>query len=235
MSEMEPNNTATPAPKASAPGIIQRLGGKWVVASLAVVTLGAGMAVADWSRSGGEGGHGYGHGWFKRHHEARGPKLERMCERDPLRFEGVARAYLKADLDLNATQNAELDKLAAQLIPTLKSVRDEMCNNFAAGKDAPVPDRLERLSQVLRKAADAAQAAVPPTRSFYATLDEKQKARVEEMAARRPHGFGPGMGPRGPGGPGMGPGGPGMGPGGMGPGGMGPGGMGPGGPGMMGR
>lgn len=204
MSEMDNNTNATPTPKAG-PGLVQRLGGKWVVASLAVVALGAGIAVADWSRGGGSEGYGPGHGWFKRHHEARGPKLERMCERDPLRFEGVARAYLKADLDLNASQTAELDKLAAQLIPTLKGVRDELCNNFAAGKDAPVPDRLERLSQVLRKAADAAQAAVPPTRSFYATLDEKQKARVEEMAARRPRGFGPGMGPGG-----MGPGGPGM-------------------------
>jgi len=179
-------------------GLVQRMGGTWVVASLAVVALGAGLAVADWSRSGEGGGHGPR--WW-RGHEGRGPKVERMCERDPLKFEGVARAFLKADLDLTPAQNAELDKLAQQLVPSLKVVRDEMCNNFAAGKDAPIPDRLEKFSQVLRKAADAAQAAVPPARNFYATLDDKQKARVEELAARK-HRFGPPPGMMGPGGPG---------------------------------
>lgn len=202
----EKQETTTTSAQPAAPvrkGLVQRMGGTWVVASLAVVTLGAGLAVADWSR-GGEGGHGPR--WW-RHHEGRGPKIERMCERDPLKFEGVARAFLKADLDLTPAQNAELDKLAQALVPSLKVVRDEMCNNFAAGKDAPIPDRLEKFSQVLRKAADAAQAAVPPARSFYATLDEKQKARAEELAARRPHHFGPPGGPMG--GPGGGPGGPG--------------------------
>ena len=188
-------------------GMIQRFGGKWVVAGLAVVTLGAGLAVADWSR----GGDGYGRGW--RGHHGRGPKVERMCERDPLKFEGVARAFLKADLDLNTAQNAELDKLAAQLVPSLKLIRDEICNNFTAGKDAPAPDRLEKFAAVLKKAAETAEKTVAPARSFYATLDEKQKARVEELSTRRHH-FGrgemrgPGM--MGPGGPGMGPGGPGM-------------------------
>lgn len=206
MSDEKFETPATDASKPARAGLVQRMGGTWVVASLAVIAMGAGLAVADWSR-GGEGGSG-GPRWW-RHHEGRGPKIERMCERDPLKFEGVARAFLKADLDLTPTQNAELDKLAQQIMPALKVVRDEMCNNFAAGKDAPIPDRLEKFSQVLRKAADAAQAAVPPARSFYATLDEKQKARVEELAARRPHHFGPPggpmggpMGPGGPGGPG---------------------------------
>jgi hypothetical protein len=181
-------------------GIVARLGGKWIVASLAVVALGAGFAVADWSRGGDDG---YARGW-RGHHGRGGPRMERMCERDPLKFEGVARAFLKADLDLNATQNAELDKLAAQLVPSLKLIRDEMCNNFAAGKDAPVPDRLEKFAAVLRKAAETAEKTVAPARNFYATLDEKQKARVEELAARRPHGFGKdGRGPGGMGGPGM--------------------------------
>jgi LTXXQ motif family protein len=191
------NNSKTTSEAPAKTGVIARMGGKWVVAGLAVITLGAGLAVADWSR--GERGHGYG--W--RGHHGKGPRMERMCERDPLKFEGVARAFLKADLDLTPAQTAELDKLAAQLVPSLKLIRDEMCNNFAAGKDAPAPDRLEKFAAVLKKAAETAEKTVAPARSFYATLDEKQKARVEEMTARRPHHFGKGE-MRGQGGPGMG-------------------------------
>ena len=66
-------------------------------------------------------------------------------------------------------------------------------------------------------AADAPEWTVDPAKSFYASLDDKQKARVEELSNRR-HRFGggggrfmdgPGMGGPGMGGPGMG--GPGMG------------------------
>ena len=48
-----------------------------------------------------------------------------------------------------------------------------------------VDTRLAALAANLRRAADLAQGAVEPSRSFYATLDERQKARVDEMAQRR--------------------------------------------------
>lgn len=158
---------------------------KWLLAGAIIASIGAGVA---WSR----GGHGNG-GWHGQ--GAGGHRMgagQQMCERDPLKFEGVARAFLKADLDLKSEQNAELDKLAATLLPALKDLRDEMCNNFAAKAGGPAPDRLERLAVLLRKAADTAERSVPPARSFYATLDEKQKARVDELADRRNR-FGRGM------------------------------------------
>ena len=165
---------------------------KWLLAGAVIVSIGAGVA---WSRGGyGHGGwHGDGPG-FGPHRMAGGPS--QMCERDPLKFEGVARAFLKADLDLKSEQNAELDKLAATLVPALKDLRDEMCNNFAAKPGGPAPERLERLAVLLRKAAETAERSLPPARSFYASLDEKQKARVDELSDRRSH-FGRGM--RGPG------------------------------------
>lgn len=176
---------------------------KWLIAGAAILTIGVGVSAADWMR----GGPGYGPGWQGRgqmHHE--GMRMGRpamMCERDPLRFEGVARAFLKADLDLKPEQNAELDKLAGVLVPALKELRDEVCNNFAQRSSGPAPERLERFAAVLRKAADTAERTVAPAKTFYATLDDKQKARVDELAERRRgrmHHGGPGQqGQDGPG------------------------------------
>lgn len=183
---------------------------KWILAGAAILTVGVGVGIADWARDG--GGRWQGRGGMMGHE--RGAGMQRMCERDPLKFEGVARAFLKADLDLTPAQNAELDKLATGLVPALKELRDEVCNNFAVRGNASAPERLEKFASVLRKAADTAEKTVQPTKSFYATLDEKQKARVEELSNRRMrfggrgHG-GHGGGPGGFGGPGGGQGGPG--------------------------
>lgn len=157
---------------------------KWMLAGVAVLTIGVGASIADWARDGG----GYGPRWHQgRQAGPGGPGgVNRLCERDPLKFEGVARAFLKADLDLTPAQNTELDKLAAGLVPALKELRDEVCNNFGVRGTASTPERLEKFATVLRKAADTAEKSVQPAKSFYAALDDKQKARVEELANRRP-------------------------------------------------
>lgn len=169
---------------------------KWLLAGGAVLAIGVGVSMAEW---------GQGPRWRSGGQPMMGGQMAAggLCARDPLRYEGVARAYLKADLDLKTEQNAELEKLAAILVPALKDLRDEVCNNFA-GKTAPAPERLERLAIILRKAADAADKTLVPTKSFYASLDDRQKARVDELSERRRgmmrghHGGGPGEG-RGPG------------------------------------
>ncbi|MCZ8374542.1 MAG: Spy/CpxP family protein refolding chaperone [Beijerinckiaceae bacterium] len=155
---------------------------KWMIAGVAVLTIGVGASIADWARDGG----GPGPRWGQQRQVGPGPGMARLCERDPLKFEGVARAFLKADLDLTPAQNAELDKLATGLVPALKELRDEMCNNFAVRGASSAPERLEKFASVLRKAADTAEKSVQPAKSFYATLDDKQKSRVEELANRRP-------------------------------------------------
>lgn len=155
---------------------------KWLLAGAVVLTVGVGVGVADWARGGSYGWHGRG----MAEGSPRGG-AQRMCERDPLRFEGVARAFIKADLDLTPAQNAELDKLAAGLVPALKELRDEVCNNFAQ-RGATAPERLEKLAGILRRAAETAEKTVAPAKSFYAGLDDKQKGRVEELSNRRPMG-----------------------------------------------
>lgn len=178
---------------------------KWMLAGAAVLTIGVGASIADWARDGG----GYGPRWHQGRHAGPAGGVNRLCERDPLKFEGVARAFIKADLDLTPAQNAELDKLAAGLVPAMKELRDEVCNNFGVRGNASAPERLEKFAAVLRKAADTAEKSVQPARNFYVALDEKQKARVEELANRRPPHMrgGPGrFGGPGPDGPPPGPG-----------------------------
>lgn len=163
---------------------------KWLIAGAAIVTVGVGASIAQWGPMGGPGG------WRGQGPDRMARQQARMCERDPLRYEGVARAFLRADLDLKTEQNAEMEKLAAILVPALKDLRDEVCNNFV-GKSGPAPEKLERFAIILRKAADAAEKSVAPAKSFYASLDDRQKARVDELAERRRmrgHHGGPGMG-----------------------------------------
>lgn len=160
---------------------------KWLLAGAAILTIGVGVSIADWGRGPGHGSHWRGAG-----PQRMAGGMQRLCERDPLKFEGVARAFLKADLDLKPEQNAELDKLASALVPALKELRNEVCNNFAQQGNATTPERLERFATVLRKAADTAEKTVAPAKTFYATLDEKQKSRVDELSARRHQRMGPG-------------------------------------------
>ncbi|PPD16857.1 MAG: hypothetical protein CTY25_00650 [Methylobacterium sp.] len=169
---------------------------RWAMAGAAVLVIGVGASIAQWGPPSGSGGW-RGHGGP----QAMMDRQARMCERDPLRYEGVARAFLRADLDLKSEQNAEMEKLANILVPALKDVRDEVCNNFV-GKAGTAPERLERLAVILRKAADAAEKTVQPAKNFYASLDDRQKARVDELAERRRmrgHHGGPMGGPQGDG------------------------------------
>ncbi len=155
----------------------------WIAGSLVGLALiGAGAVQAQWDRApgwrgqNGEMGMGRGGG--------RAERFSRFCAGDPERFAPVARAYVKADLRLDARQSGEFDKLADLVIPGLIDLKREVCNDFAT-RGAPSPERLAALAANLRRAADLAQGAVEPSRSFYATLDERQKARVDEMAQRR--------------------------------------------------
>lgn len=200
MNEQEQPGASTPAsaPASPPPAKTSSSWPKWLIAGLAVATIGIGVGVADWVRDGRHGSYGSGYDRRGDSPRIRGEGgLQRMCEQDPLKFEGVVRAFVKADLDLKAEQNAELDKLATTLVPALKELRDEVCNNFAQrGSTLTSPERLERFAAILRKAADTADKTVAPAKSFYATLDDKQKARVDEMVNRR-HRFGHGRGGHG--------------------------------------
>lgn len=151
----------------------------WVVGGLAGLGfLAAGAVQAQYDRGPGWRGHHGGEAG------PRGQRLARFCTSDAERFAPVARAYVKADLRLDGKQVGEFDRLADLVIPGLTDLKREVCNDFAS-RTAPTPERLAALAENLRRAADLAQSAVEPARGFYATLDDRQKARVDELANRR--------------------------------------------------
>lgn len=154
--------------------------------------VGAGLVFAGVTAVSAQYGPGWGRGgpgWEHRGGQGmmrgeRGERFARFCSVETGRYAPVARAWIKADLNLNGAQSGELDKLADVLLPAMEMVKQEACNNFSA-RSAPAPEKLEKLAAVLRKAADAAEKSVGPAKSFYAQLDEKQRARVEEVMERR--------------------------------------------------
>jgi hypothetical protein len=158
----------------------------WIAGGLAGLgLLAAGAVQAQWDR----GGPGYRHGETGRGGPDRAERFARFCASDRERFAPVARAYVKADLRLDAKQSGEFDRLADIVIPGLTELKREVCSDFS-GRGAPSPERLAALAENLRRAADLAQAAVEPARGFYATLDERQRARIDELAERRGGRFG---------------------------------------------
>lgn len=153
----------------------------WIAGGLVGLGLvAAGAVQAQWDRGPG----GRQHQEYGRGGPDRAERFARFCAGDRERFAPVARAYVKVDLRLDAKQSGEFDRLADIVIPGLTELKREVCNDFS-GRGAPTPERLAALAENLRRAADLAQAAVEPARGFYATLDERQKARIDELAERR--------------------------------------------------
>jgi hypothetical protein len=110
--------------------------------------------------------------------------MERFCGNDTARYHPVVRAYVRADLRLNEVQAADFERLADLVLPALEELKRDACNDFATRR-GPAPERLAHLATVLRKAADTAERALEPTRQFYASLDENQKQRVDQLTERR--------------------------------------------------
>lgn len=157
--------------------------------------IGGAVLLAGASAVSAQYGGGWGGGW-RGHHGGpgmmgRGARLERFCSMDTARWQPVMRAYIKADLNLNPAQSTEFDKLVDMVHPAMDSIRAEVCGSF--GPNAPkvtAPERLEKAASAMHKAADAMDKAVAPAKSFYNTLDDKQKARVEQLMDRRRMGRG---------------------------------------------
>jgi hypothetical protein len=188
--EHETQSASQPAPAPAQP--VPQRRSVWrkvaIVGALAgAAVVGAGAVHAQWERRGDERSFG---------HHGRADRLARFCERDVLRYAPVARAFVKADLRLQEPQGAAFDALADTVLPGLESLKREVCGDFVS-RTAPAPERLKDLADNLRRAADLAERAVAPAEACYATLDETQKQRLEQLTDRGRHGrAGPGRGLR---------------------------------------
>jgi hypothetical protein len=175
MNDTDPQPTPVPGRSSGANTPVLKRRSTWIVGALALLGLTAGAVQAQWDRGPGMRSHQEG---------GRGARLARFCAGEPERFAPVARAYVKADLRLDARQAGEFDRLADIVLPGLTELKRKVCDDFAR-RGAPTPERLAQLAENLRRAADLAQSAIEPARGFYATLDEAQKARVDALAQPR--------------------------------------------------
>jgi hypothetical protein len=179
-----PQPAPAPLPPRRSRGLIWGLG-------LVAAVAGIGYAAAQMSGGGWRDGGGWREhrGWGGGHHGMMGgmdrrERFAQFCGNDTARYHPVVRAFAKADLRLNDSQSKEFDALVDTVLPALEGVKREACNNFVSMTGAP-PERLAQVAGVLRKAADAAEKATEPTKKFYASLDDTQKARVNELMERR--------------------------------------------------
>lgn len=143
----------------------------------AVVLGGVGAVSAQYYGGPGNWGHG---GW------GRQARMERFCNMPSARFQPVARAYIKADLNLTPAQAAEFDKLADVIAPAFEEIKGDLCGSLGANapKITP-PEKLEKIAVALRKAATAAENAVGPAKSLYGQLDDAQKAQIDRKMEQR--------------------------------------------------
>jgi hypothetical protein len=145
-----------------------------VTSGIAVVAAGA--VSAHWERGGWRSQSDSG---FERH-----ARVQRFCGSDTARYHPVLRAFVRADLRLNQAQAAEFERLADLVLPALEDLKREACNDFVT-RGGPAPERVAHLAAILRKAADAAERAVEPSRTFYTALSDEQKSRVDELTEPR--------------------------------------------------
>jgi hypothetical protein len=201
MNDTNPNTT--PAAPARGKGRRWLFGaGLVALAALGLYTANAfaqrGYGPEGW----GGGGYGWrggpgmmegGPGWRGGHHGGggmRGERFSRFCAQDTARWQPVARLYIKTDLRLTDQQSAAFDRLADTLLPAMEGIKAQVCDNFAS-RGGPAPERLQHLAAVLKKASAAADEAIAPAQAFYGTLDDAQKARVDQMMERRGRWMGP--------------------------------------------
>lgn len=161
------------------------------VAGLGIAGFSAIQATAQWGGPHGGPGGGWGPRAWDRGYgppEAgdgfhRGRRFARFCNEDTARWHPVGRLFVKTDLRLSPEQSAQFDRLADAVLPGLEEVKREACNNFVA-RAGSAPEKIQHLAEVLRKAADTAERAVEPSRSFYASLNEEQRTRVDAALER---------------------------------------------------
>jgi hypothetical protein len=145
----------------------------------------AGWERGDWERGGGwRDGRGHGDHRMEGRRGDRGMRMARFCNFETARYAPVARAWVKADLKLNTAQSTQFDQLADLVMPGMEDLKKEVCADMAT-RGVNTPDKLRDLSENLRRAADLAEKALAPAQSFYASLDEEQKARVDQFTERR--------------------------------------------------
>jgi len=125
-----------------------------------------------WGRHGGV--HGGGHG--------RGPG--RLCKEGRMekRIDHMT-TFVDSFIDFNQEQDEAWNNLVTTVRANSGTVM-EVCQTLRAKGDTSAPERFAMAEQAMEKALASVKDVRPAFDSFYATLDDKQKAMLDRMASR---------------------------------------------------
>jgi hypothetical protein len=165
----------------------------------ALLVAGLGVAVPVFAQGGPQpGGPGPGMGPGAGGHDRH---FARMCEDQEARLAGKL-AYAEKKLNITEQQRAAWTKFADAARSSLKPTQD-LCVKF---KDTPppaaLPQRLERVEQMMQAHLQQVQSVRPALTDLYAQLTPDQQKQADRMLNPGPGGMGGHMGPHhgGPGG-----------------------------------
>lgn len=146
-----------------------------VLTTLAVISLGAVATTALWPDTAEAHGtramRGFGH------HGMHGGMASgtRHCDRFGPRHTQLLEAFVSIELGLDDSQEQALEPVI-EAVDRWRSDAVETCESLSIGT---VPEGLDTLQQVLSRGEQAVAEISPLFKSFYATLDEEQRAGLD--------------------------------------------------------
>jgi hypothetical protein len=158
------------------------IGGATAAAAFAgVVAIGSSMGPVGpaWAHGGWSHGSPHGRGFAGFCHVG----IEHgMLEQ---RAQGISER-VESELSLNPQQSTALGEVRARLGDAAGLARS-LCDELGDEPAASAPERLARMERFMSTGLEALKIVRPAVDSFYATLDEAQKEKLDELMARHRH------------------------------------------------
>ena len=159
------------------------LGSALVVAVVAgAFYAGAGIGPHPVWAEGASGARGAAYDGSRRHGTGHG--VDRLCEADDGAWLDLMVGYTRRRLDLRPDQTPAWQALEAALRDGIATLRTA-CGTTHAGEGATAPARLAAAEAAMAAGTAALSRVRPAFDAFYATLDDGQKATLEDAVAHR--------------------------------------------------
>jgi hypothetical protein len=120
--------------------------------------------------------------WLMMHHRMmRGDSQERCTDR--LARRAAMRAYAEVKLDLTAEQRPLWDKVQS-LAQAEEQKERQLCASRKPNAEMTLPERMDRMQQVLSTRLEALQSAKPAVQALYQSLTPEQRAILDRPFRR---------------------------------------------------
>ena len=144
---------------------------KILLALLAVGAIGAGVfAFTDLGAT--------PHGW---HADRHGGGISHLCSADEGRTDSLL-AHAEAELEITASQQESWNRLSAAISDAHTRLQ-AICGELGDADTAP--EKLAQAEAMMAVGTDAIREMRPAFDALYAQLDDRQRARIDDLLARR--------------------------------------------------